>query len=257
MIRIVFVVLGFLYSMSHTYAQDTIPRRLDSAHLVIPDTVIAEPPLRITNLNPYFTVHADSILNYDFEINKDQSKYYWYLKSAPVGVKLDKNTGSLFFKADKSFFKSGKLKYDVEYKVQVGVQNLSDPEDFVDTACTIVFYNTEIIASKIKPTVGSTLFAEEGDSIRFRVQCEEGSFPVEQVTMLSNMPLSNYTAIKQCDDEFRWMIPYDFIRDGDTAKQKILSLAFIATDKFFNRDTAEVRIIVRPGIDYPLQYQKK
>ena len=236
-------------------AQDAPPIKPDSIHLAIPmDTVVVEPPLRIINLNPFFTVHVDSIINYDLKINKEPTQYYWYLKNAPVGVKLDRNTGNLYFKAEKSFFKSGRLKYDEPYRILMGVQNLENPEDNVDTSFTIVFYNTEIVAPKVKPTVSNVLYVEEGDSIRFRVQCEQGSFPVEQVTMLSNMPISNYQAVKKCDDEFRWMVPYDFIRDGDTAKQKTLVLNFVSSDKFFNRDTAEVRVIVRPGIDYPLQY---
>src|SRR6516225_2684104 len=73
--------------------------------------------LRIINLNPYFTEHVDSNLSYQFEINRDQAKYYWYLKNSPVGLKIDKDNGLLTFKAEKSYFLSGKLKYDVPYKV--------------------------------------------------------------------------------------------------------------------------------------------
>ena len=58
--------------------------------------------LRIKNINPYFTLHVDSTLSYDFEINKeDPSKYYWYLKNSPVGVKINRETGLLTFKAEK------------------------------------------------------------------------------------------------------------------------------------------------------------
>jgi hypothetical protein len=46
------------------------------------------------------------------------------------------------------------------------------------------------------------------------------------------------------------MVPYDFIRDNDTARQKSLVLQFIGTDKFRNRDTATVRLIIKPGINY-------
>ena len=43
--------------------------------------------LRIRNLNPYFTLHVDSTLNYKLEINKDASKYFWFLKNSPIGLK--------------------------------------------------------------------------------------------------------------------------------------------------------------------------
>lgn len=210
--------------------------------------------LRIINMNPYFTLHVDSVLQYNFEINKPAQHYYWYLKNAPVGVKLDKNNGLLYFKADKSFFKSGKLKYDQPYKVELGVQSLANPSEKVDTFCTIVFYSTEIIPSKLKPTISNNLTLEEGDTVRFRIQCDEGTFPTEHITMYTNIPIANYTTVKKCDDEFEWMVPYDFIRDNDTAKQKVLSLRFVGADKFHNRDTAEIRLTIRPGVDYPTQY---
>jgi hypothetical protein len=65
------------------------------------------------------------------------------------------------------------------------------------------------------------------------------------------MPISNFKPVKACDDEFSWMVPFEFIKDNDTAKQKMLVLQFIGSDKFFNKDTATVRIAVRPGINYP------
>jgi len=88
--------------------------------------------LRIINLNPYFTIAVDSMLSYQLQINKDETRYYWYLKNSPVGLKINKDNGLLSFKADKSFFLSGKLKYDVEYTVKLGVQNLSDAREKVD-----------------------------------------------------------------------------------------------------------------------------
>jgi hypothetical protein len=249
-------LLSLLCSISFlvVQGQDTaaLPH-VDTSRLMPADTVSATDPLRIINLNPYFTLHVDSVLQYDFQINKPIEQYYWYLKNAPVGLKLDRKTGELYFKAEKSFFKSGKLKYDVPYIVQLGVQNLYDPSDNVDSSITILFYNTEIIPSRVKPTVSGTLQVEEGDSIRFRVQCETGSFPIEQITMLTNIAISNYNAVQRCDDEFQWMVPFEFIRDGDTAKQRPLIISFVASDKFQNKDTSIVRINVRPGIDYPKQ----
>ena len=52
------------------------------------------------------------------------------------------------------------------------------------------------------------------------------------------------------------MIPYDFIREGDTAKQKSVTIQFIGSDKFYNKDTASVKIFVREGVNYPLRYQE-
>jgi hypothetical protein len=92
---------------------------------------------------------------------------------------------------------------------------------------------------------------EEGDSLQFRVQCEEGSFPIEQININSNYPISDFKAVNQCDDEFKWMVPYDFIRDNDTSRQKILVLQFIGTDKFRNADTATIRIFIKTGVNYP------
>jgi len=210
--------------------------------------------LRITNLNPYFTIHVDSLLNYDLKINKVSSEYYWYLKQAPVGVQLDRNNGTLFFKAEKSFFRSGKLKYDVPYRVDFGVQSLANPSERVDTFVTILFYSTEISPSRVKPGVLGTMYVEEGDTIRFRVQCETGTFPLEQINFNSNIPISPFFPIRKCDDEFFWMVPYDFIRENDTTTQRMLLLQFIGSDKFFNKDTAAISIAIRPGINYPQKY---
>jgi hypothetical protein len=224
---------------------DTLPRP-------VADTVRVDTTLRIINLNPYFTLHVDSLLNYDLHINRPNSaNYFWYMKSAPVGLQLDRNTGVLYFKADKAFFKSGKLKYDIPYNVQLGVQNLYNPADRADTSLTILFYSTDINPSRLKPTVTETMVVEEGDSIRFKVQCEMGTFPIEQITVNSNMPISQFKPVHQCDDEFAWMVPFDFIKDNDTAKSRTLVLDFIGADKFLNKDTAVVRILVKPGINYP------
>jgi len=217
----------------------------------ISEVVNLDSVLRITNLNPFFTIHVDSILNYELNINKDAKQYYWYLKKAPVGLKIDKSTGTVYFKAEKTYFLSGRLKYDLPYKVEFGVQNLKDPKDKVDTSLSILFYSTEINLSKVKPAVMGTLSVEEGDTVRFRVQCEGGTFPIEQMNFNSSIPISIEKQINKCEDEFVWMVPFDFIKDNDTSRQKILSLEFIGYDKFFNKDTAFVRIAVKPGINYP------
>ena len=230
---------------------DTLPPPPDSLRLAEPPSV--DTVLRIINLNPFFNMHVDSLLEYDLEINKPQERYYWYLRNAPMGVRLDRNTGLIRFKADKSLFKSGKLKYDLPYRVDFGVQSLFDPNERKDTSLTMVFYDTEIILSRLKPTVNAVQLFEEGDTVRFRIQCESGNFPIEQVTMYSNLSISGYNPINRCNEEFVWMIPFDFIRDNDTARSKMLTLNFVGTDKFLNKDTARMTLIIRPGINYPLK----
>lgn len=221
----------------------------------VDSTVIVPEPdasLRITNLNPYFTLHVDSMLSYQLAINKDEKKYYWYLKNSPVGLKINKDNGLLTFKAEKTFFLSGKLKYDEVYTVKLGVQNLSDPKEKVDTGFTLVFYNTEIILPKVKPTVAPTLTVEEGEQVAFKVQCEAGNFPIESILFSSNIPLHDFKLVKSCDEEFSWTPPFDFVKETDSAKVKILNLSFIGTAKFRLSDTANIRIIVKDALNYPV-----
>lgn len=229
---------------------DTIIVKQDTVLTPDSEPLDTDTVLRVINLNPFFTIQVDSTLTYDFQINRPKANYFFYLKNAPIGVKLDKSTGLLYFKADKSYFKSGKLKYDIPYAVELGVQNLRNAEERFESSFTLLFYSTEVIVSKLKPTVGNLMYLEEGDSIRFRVQCEEGSFPVEQITIITNEPISNFKTVVKCNDEFAWMVPYDFIRDNDTTKQKTLALQFIGADKFRNRDTALVKLVIKPGINY-------
>ncbi|HLZ89517.1 MAG TPA: hypothetical protein VKQ52_19825, partial [Puia sp.] len=211
--------------------------------------------LRIRNINPYFTVHVDSVLSYQFEVNRDPSRYYFFLRNAPVGLKIREN-GLLTFKADKSYFLSGRLKYDYEYHVTVGVQNLNDPKDRIDTSFIISFFTTEIIPSHVKPTVSNVLYMEEGDTISFRVQCETGTYPIESINFYSNIPIKTNSVIKGCNDDFTWSPPYDFVKDNDSAKQKLLLLYFVGTNKVFMRDTATIRIYVRDALNYPYMVEQ-
>ncbi|HLO82955.1 MAG TPA: hypothetical protein VK166_18455 [Chitinophagaceae bacterium] len=246
----VLILILFCLNVS---AQD---KKTDTIPLPVPVVIDpADTVLRIININPYFTIHVDSILNYELRINKDPLNYNWYLKQAPVGVKIDRN-GTLYFKADKSFFRSGKLKYDEPYKVSLGVQNMYEPEERVDTSITILFYSTEIAQSTVKTGVLGTVYNEEGDTVRFRIQCETGSFPIEQINFNSNIPISVEKSITKCNDEFVWAIPFDFIKENDTTKLRTVVVQFIGSDKFHNKDTAIVRIGVRPGINYPQKYQE-
>ncbi|MEO7313196.1 MAG: hypothetical protein ABIX01_22615 [Chitinophagaceae bacterium] len=251
--RTFLIVLFYVSLTPASYSQhsDSLKIPLADSVLISTDTI-----LRIVNLNPYFTIHVDSAFNYDLQINKEPKGYFWFLKNSPVGLKINRDNGMLYFSAEKSYFKSGRLKYDTEYKVMLGVQNLSNPTERVDTSFTLLFYNTEILPSRVKPSVSSVLFADEGDSISFRLQCEDGTFPIENIRLASNMPIKNYSSPKHCDDDFSWTIPFDFIKDGDTARQKTLILQFISVDKFFNKDTAVVKIIVRDGINYPVRVQE-
>ena len=227
-----------------------------------PDSILVKKEdtvLRIKNFTPYFTLHVDSTLDYHFEINRDPNNYFWYLKNSPVGLRINKDNGLLHFKADKAYFLSGKLKYDNPYKVLMGIQNLNDPTEKVDTSFTLVFYNTEIIPSTIKPTVSNNLDMEEGDTLNFTLQCVDGSFPLESLTYYSNYPIRSITPVAHCGDEFTWVAPYDFIKDDEKDKQRNLQIKFVGVDKFFNRDTAIVNIVVKQTINYPyrlMQYNK-
>ncbi len=234
---------GVVRAQVETDTIPTLPRELPHEE---PDT-----SLRITNLNPYITLHVDSMLSYPLAINKEASKYYWYLKNSPVGLKINKDNGILTFKAEKSFFLSGKLKYDVEYHVPIGVQNLQNPKEKVDTSFTLVFYNTEIILPKVKPTVANTLTVEEGQTINFRIQCEDGNFPIDDILFSSNITIENYKLVKKCDEAFEWTPPYNFVKETDSARMKLLLLTFVGSTKFKVRDTAVVRVIVKDALNYP------
>lgn len=242
-----FLSAGLLF-LRKGYAQDTVMH-----HIPIPadTTHFDDSALRIKNLDPYFTLHVDSTLTYQFEINRDPTKYFFMLENAPVGLKLREN-GLLLFKADKSYFLSGKLKYDHEYRVKIGVQNLNDPRDRMDTAFTIVFFTTEIIPSHVKPTVSNVLYLDEGDTISFRVQCETGTYPIESINFYSSIPIKTNSLIRQCNDDFTWSPPYDFVKETDSAKTKLVLLYFVGTNKVFMRDTAIIKIYVKDALNYPL-----
>lgn len=229
---------------------DTVSRHIDTIAKPI-DTL-----LRITNLNPYFTIHVDSVLQYRLEINKNPSEYYWFLRNSPVGVRINKDNGTLTVKVEKSFFHSGKLKYDNEYKVSVGVQSLTDPKDRIDTSLTIVFYNTDILPSRVKPSVSGTMYVEEGETVNFKVQCENGSFPIESITFFSNTPLINYSVIRECNQDFTWSPGFDFVKETDSAKVRVVNLSFIGANRFMLKDTAVVRIVVKDALNYPLAIEE-
>jgi len=249
---VLIVLLGGCFMHAHSQAiSDSSIRHIDS---ILPPKPV-DTLLRIRNLNPFFNLHVDSTLSYNLEINRDETKYYYYLRNSPAGLKINKDDGILSFKADKALFLSGKLKYDNEYRVSIGVQSLDNPKDKIDTFFSMIFYNTEIIPSKVKPTVSSTLTIDEGDTVSFRVMCENGSFPIEKISFFANMPLKNATLVRNCDDEFLWSAPFEFVRDTDSGKVKIINLNFIGANRFNVRDTAIVKLIVRDALNYPLATQ--
>src|SRR5262245_29593201 len=223
----------------------------DSPTLVENDTL-----LRIININTFFTLHVDSLLSYQLSINKDQKNYYWYLKNSPIGLKINKDNGLLTFKAEKSYFLSGKLKYDQEYGVKLGVQSLSDPKDKIDTGFTLVFYNTDVVMPSVKPTVAAVMSLEEGETLSFKVQCKTGNFPIDDILFSSNLTIHDYKMVKSCNDEFSWTPPYDFVKETDSAKVRILNLSFIGSSRFQTKDTATVRVIVKDALNYPVAKQE-
>ncbi|RYY54680.1 MAG: hypothetical protein EOO09_13340 [Chitinophagaceae bacterium] len=242
--KIWFITFLLVFSVKLIEAQvtDTIP--------VIPP-VVPDTPLRITNLNPYFTAQVDSVFSYQMAINKDTKKYYWYLRNSPAGMKINKDNGFISFKAERSFFMSGKLKYDQEYNVRLGVQNLSNPAEHIDTSFTIVFYNTDVINPKIKFTVASNLVVEEGKPVSFSVLCESGNFPIEDILFSSSVPITGYTLVKKCDDQFSWTPSFDFVSAKDTNQQKVVVLSFVGSTRFSVRDTASIRVTVKDALNYP------
>jgi len=238
-----------------------VPFNTDTILLPVKDSVApaadADQALRIININPAFNQHVDSMLNYQFQINHDPSKYYWYLRNSPAGLKINKDDGLLTFKPERSYFLSGKLKYDYDYKVIVGVQSLTNPKDKFDTSFSLIFYNTEIIPSKLKPSIVGTLSVFEGDPVSFKVQCETGSFPIEDILFSSSISIINYSLVKKCDDEFNWTPGYDFVNpDSDPNKEKSVYLMFVGATKFKTRDTATVKVVVKDALNYPLANQE-
>jgi len=248
------VLISFFYFLGS--AQDSLFTATDSTILPQAEVYHPDSTLRIINLNPFFTLHVDSTLSYQLQINKNPDNYFWYLKNSPVGLRVNKDNGLLSFNANKSLFLSGRLKYDINYKVNIGVQNLRDPKEKLDTTFTIVFYNTEIIPSVVKPQIFDSTQVEEGESIRFRVLCETGSFPIENILTLPSFPIANYTSVTRCGDEFNWFVPYDLVKETDPGRSKLIKLHFIGTNKFGIKDTGTIKVLIRDALNYPLALEE-
>jgi hypothetical protein len=235
---------------------DTTTTHADTLHADTLPVVTPDTALRIINLNPLFSIHVDSTLSYQFQINKDLTNYFWYLRNAPVGLRINKDNGSINFRADKSYFLSGRLKYDYNYKVTIGVQNLLNPTEQVDTSFSVIFFNTEIIPSKLKPTVSGTVWIDEGETLRFKVLCETGNFPIESILTQTSVPIGEFQPVQQCNDEFKWTPPYEFVKDTDTGKVKSVVITFIGSTKFKMQDTAQLKVIVKDALNYPLALEQ-
>jgi hypothetical protein len=231
-------------TLAFTQERDTLP----AEKMITP----IDTPLRITNINPYITLHVDSLLQYKLNINKPAEQYYWYLRNAPVGLKIQEQTGLLTFKAEKKYFLSGKLKYDIPYQVKLGVQHLDHPEEHIDTTITLLFFNTEIIASRIKPTVSNVVFLEESDTLSFQLQCEQGSYPITAIKFFASYPIKPLKQASNCDESFVWNPGYDFVKDNDSGKQRSVLLYFVGATQYQIKDTAIVRVVVRDALNYPV-----
>jgi len=265
-------LLAGIFAISKASAQvpvDTIPSPPDTLSVTQPTDTLPggerfedyfrkyfDTTLRITNLNPYFTLHVDSSLSYKLEINKDPEQYYWFLRNSPVGLRINKDNGLLTFKAEKSYFLSGRLKYDSLYQVNVGVQSLINPKDRVDTTFSITFFSTEIIPSRVKPSVANGLVVDEGDPITFQVQCEEGSFPIESILFYASATIQHYQTVTKCGDVFSWTPDYDFTKATDKDHQREIILSFVGSTRFNVKDTAKVRITVRDALNYPMAVEE-
>ena len=126
----------------------------------------------------------------------------------------------------------------------------------MDTNFTVVFFNTEIIQSRLKPTINGTVWMEEGDTLRFNVLCETGNFPFENILTFTSVPIGSFKPVQQCNDQFVWAPSYDFVKETDTGKIKSVIVSFIGSTKFKMQDTAQLKIIVKNGLNYPLALEQ-
>ena len=86
--------------------------------------------------------------------------------------------------------------------------------------------------------------------------CENGSFPFDNIITLTSRPLENYKEVKKCDEEFKWTPSYEFVKETDSAKVKVVNLTFIGTTRFQVKDTATIKLVVRDALNYPVATQE-
>jgi hypothetical protein len=66
--------------------------------------------------------------------------------------------------------------------------------------------------------------------------------------------------VRECNQDFTWSPGFDFVKETDSAKVKIVNLSFIGANRFMLKDTSVVKIIVRDALNYPLaseEYNKQ
>jgi hypothetical protein len=66
------------------------------------------------------------------------------------------------------------------------------------------------------------------------------------------MPVKGATLVKKCDDDFVWTPGFDFVKESDPGKERTVVLSFVGANKFMVRDTAQVKIVVKDALNYPL-----
>lgn len=101
---LLFFSLVLFIQFSNAQTKDSLHKIIELPHQ---DTIVKPPAdtiLRITNLNPYFSMHVDSSINYKLQINKNPNNYYWFLKNPPAGLTIDKDHGIIRVKSNKSLF---------------------------------------------------------------------------------------------------------------------------------------------------------
>src|SRR5690606_34265122 len=60
--------------------------------------------------------------------------------------------------------------------------------------------------------------------------------------------------------DFTWSPGFDFVKETDSARVRVVVLSFIGANRFMLKDTAVVRIVVRDALNYPLateEYHKQ
>jgi hypothetical protein len=89
--------------------------------------------------------------------------------------------------------------------------------------------------------------------VSFRLQCETGTYPIESINFYSSIPIKTNSDIKKCNDNFTWSPPYDFVKETDSSRTRLLVLYFVGTNKIFMKDTAMIRIYVKDAMNYPYE----
>jgi hypothetical protein len=85
--------------------------------------------------------------------------------------------------------------------------------------------------------------------VSFKVQCETGSFPIEDILFSSSIPIKKFSLVTKCNDKFNWTPDYGFVKGKDST---VVNLSFIGSNKFKIRDTANVRVVVKKALNYPV-----